>query len=115
MNPYAPDAFVDPSHKAGRPCGTQACLSGCSKAFATIDALEFIARRILELRGIRDTMPLFAWTESEHPHDLEFLEAIAEQFSAENQRRAFALALENCAPVIYTVPSRLAKSATGAN
>jgi hypothetical protein len=115
VNPYAPDAFVDPSHKAGRPCGTQACLSGCSKAFATIDALEFIARRILELRGIRDTMPLFAWTESEHPHDLEFLEAIAEQFSAENQRRAFALALENCAPVIYTVPSRLAKSATGAN
>lgn len=91
-DPHHPDAAVDPNHKAGGLCGTQACLEGCSKAFATFESLQYVARRIVQLRRIRLSIPGLAWVESNHPHDLDLLEQFALLFSQENQRRAFELA-----------------------
>jgi hypothetical protein len=108
MNPKSPDAGIDPGHKPGDTCRSQACLDGCSKAYATLDCLEYVACRIIELRLLRDQMPLPAWTSSDYPHDLQFLETLFEMFSEANREAAIKAAECKNTPMIYTLPSKAA-------
>jgi hypothetical protein len=104
-NPYSPDLAVVPDHAPGTVCVVQNCLDGCSKAFATLDCLEYVAGRILELRLLEAEMPLLAWTSSDHPHDLQFLEQLFERFSEDNRRMAMAKAKLSPSSPIFTRPS----------
>ncbi|WP_147457623.1 hypothetical protein [Paracoccus alkanivorans] len=104
-NPYSPDPAVVPDHAPGTVCISQSCLNGCSKAFATLDCLEYVARRILELRQLEAKMPLLAWTGSDHPHDLQFLEQLFERFSEDNRRMAIEKAEASPMPRCFTSPS----------
>jgi hypothetical protein len=114
-NPRNPDREIDPRHAVGEVCRAQACLDGCSKAFVTFDGGLHIARRIIELRRLRDEMPLLAWTSSDHPHDLDFFEQVMARFSPLNRSAAFDKAAAEPRPLIYTVPGRsaLTKTAKG--
>jgi hypothetical protein len=114
-NPREPDPHVEPSHRRGDTCRGQNCMAGCSKAFVSFETAEFLARRILELRVLRDSMPLAAWVSSDYPHDLQFAERVLGEFSEENQRAAFAACSTKRHFVIPSVPSDAAIRTTNAN
>lgn len=104
-NPHSPDIEVAPNHRPGDCCATQNCLDGCSKAFATLEALEYVALRILELRRLKSQMPLLAWASSNYPHDLQFLYQLFERFSDANRKAAMKKAEASQQPLFFTQPS----------
>jgi|GEM_PF-5087183 len=110
-SPRKPDGHVEPSHRLGELCRKQNCLDGCSRAFVTWETSLYLARRILELRALRDSMSLPVWISSDYPHDLDFAEWLLGQFTEENQRAAFADAKSKQRVIIPSVPSKVSLAA----
>lgn len=79
-DPSDPDPDVDPNHKPGELCSTQACLTPCSRAFATSDSLPWLARSVVRLRRAREITPILEWSTSGWMHELAALEKVLSRF-----------------------------------
>ena len=83
QNPTMPDPGVDPQNPRD---GTSACINTfrcatCSQGVVFDDSLDFLARRIAELRWLQRQSPLATWAGSSHETDLAILLATVSQWS----------------------------------
>lgn len=106
--PRSPDPGIDPGHKEGQLCGTQDCLSGCSKSFVTFETAVFIAGEIARMETLRGMMDVISWRSSSDCEDLASLERIFDRYAPDTQKAAKVAASKQHVRPIFGAPSNLA-------
>lgn len=99
-DPSHPAPEADPGNPGGKTCRTQGCWA-CYNWYATLESLPYLARMILDLKGIRETMPIAAWETSDYPSMLDLYEFIVSKFHRDHIGKA-EVAASQMRPIVTT-------------